>query len=114
MTVAGQLRERLTFQGRKLEDDGFGNMVPGSFGDRFTCAASLRILRGSETVIAGALQGTQALVAFVRYNANAMKDVDNTWRLKDTRTTNVYSIQSFEPDEKRQYARILLKRYIGR
>jgi SPP1 family predicted phage head-tail adaptor len=62
---AGKLRDRVTFQSRRDEPDGFGNVVSTWAGD-FSRWCNVRYLRGSETVIAARLEGRQPVIITVR------------------------------------------------
>ena len=95
-TGAGSLRERVAFQARSVEDDGYGNTVTGDFANVFTAAASYTYLRGGESVMAARLSSKQPIVVRVRTCA-AARAVTTDYRIKDTRTNIVMNIRTIAP-----------------
>lgn len=63
--MAGDLRDRATFERRLDELDGFGNTV-SRWGQGFTRWCHVRYLRGSEAIIAARLEGRQPVIITVR------------------------------------------------
>lgn len=101
------LRYLLHFQQRGDADDGFGNVLPGqgAYETRFTVAAGMRPLRGSEAVMAARLEGRQPYVITLRNHA-AMEAVTPAWRLVDARNTNrIFDLASplADPDGTRKW-----------
>lgn len=100
---AGELRERVAFEYRAAVDDGYGNEVSGDWTLGFRCAARIKPLRGGESVQAARLAGKQPVAITVRVSSNT-RAVTTDWRVRDTRTDEVYNIRSkVNPDEKRAY-----------
>jgi head-tail adaptor len=64
------------------------------------------VLKASETVLAGRLQGTQTVVCTLRYQS-ALAGVDGTWRLRNARTGNDYNIRAVTPDVRKQWCDVL-------
>lgn len=106
MTSAGDLRESIHLQVRSEIDDGFGNVTSGPFETVHTMPARIRVLKGSETVIAGRLAGTQTAVLTVR-SQPAMTTIDTSWRAVDARRGTVFNIRSITPSERGDYFDIL-------
>lgn len=110
MATAGALRERVRFQRRPNEDDGFGNPQSGEFTDVHECAARIMPKLGSETVLASRLSGIQPFLVTVRM-CSVLADLAADWRLVDARNSDrVFNIKSFSnPDEHRQYLELLVE-----
>ncbi len=106
MTGAGHLRELVNFQNRTEEDDGYGNVVTGPFETVWSAPARIQILRGTETVMAGRLTGTQTVAITIRWQP-AIAAVDSAWRIQNARSNEVYNIRSIEPDERKAAVNIL-------
>lgn len=93
MPGAGQLRERLRFEARgAVTDDGFGN-VEDTWASKFTCAARIMPLKGSETVIGQRLAGVQPVIITIRSCCKA-REVSPAWRAVDTRRGTVFNIRA--------------------
>lgn len=90
---AGALRERLEFQKRTTSPDEYGNEQT-AWMTVFTDAAGLTPLKGSETVIAARLTGTQPYIIRIRGSA-AARAVTTAWRAVDARNpTRIFNIRS--------------------
>ena len=114
---AGELRELLDFQQRGTGDDGFGNQIPGAgpWATTFTTAGAVKILKGTETVMAGRLAGKQTLLITVRWQpslAPLQNAAATTVRIVDKRTGIKYRIISVEPDARKQWVQILAEKGI--
>lgn len=108
----GALRDRLHFQRRASEDDGWGNDLPsGPFTTQFTADVNLMARQGTESVVASQLTGVQPFVATVRWSVG-MSRITNAWQLvgaraDDTRVFNVISLPT-DPDGKRQWLQFMV------
>lgn len=88
---AGRQRALLHFQRREAVEDDYGN-TEASFVTVFTDGAELIPLKGSESVIAARLTGTQPYVVRVRSNSNT-RAVGPAWRILDARNpSRVFNI----------------------
>lgn len=108
----GALRERLHFQKRGDEDDGWGNVTPGAgpFETVFTVSAGMRPRTGGEEVTAARLAGRQPYVVTVR-NSSQTRAVTTAWQLVDARNDKrVFAITSplADPDGKNQWLEFLV------
>ncbi|HEV7339833.1 MAG TPA: phage head closure protein [Bosea sp. (in: a-proteobacteria)] len=107
MSTAGDLRESIRLEERVPGgDDGYGNTLPDTWTLRATTPARIRILKGSETVMAGRLQGTQTAVITVR-NQPSLASATNAWRAANARTGQTYNIRAVTPDERGAFVDIL-------
>ena len=108
---AAGLRERMHFQFRPSQDDGWGNDQPGqgAFTTQFTRWAALRPRVGGEAVTAARLDGRQPYVVTVRHDTE-MQSVTTAWRLVDKnnpdRILNIVSPPA-DPDGNRQWLEFL-------
>jgi SPP1 family predicted phage head-tail adaptor len=105
MTQAGDLREKVEFLKLVSVPDGAGGSTQ-SWVVQFAARAAIKVLKAGENVLAGRLQGTQTLVATLRYQA-AVAAVDGTWRLRSVRTGSEYNIRAVTPDVRRQWCDVL-------
>lgn len=105
MTTTGDLREVIELQNFVAVDDGYGGQIQ-EWQTAFTAPARIQILRGTETVIASRLAGTQVLAITMRWQP-AMADVTPAWRARNARSGTMYNIRSVEPDERRQWVNLL-------
>ncbi len=102
MSRAGELRERLAFQRRGTQSDGYGQDVAGDYETQFEERARLRPLRGTETIMAARLQGLQHYTVRVRQSERT-RAISTAWRIVDARdTSRVFAISAppIDPDEK--------------
>lgn len=106
MTGAGNLREVIEMQFRTLVDDGFGNEQAGPWETVWSAPARIQILRGTETVMAGRLGGTQTVAINMRWQPD-FATVSSAWRAKNGRTGEIYNIRSIEPDERKAFVNML-------
>lgn len=105
--TAGDLREVIEIQNYVETDDGYGGFIQ-EWQTAFTAPARIQILRGTETVIAARLAGTQVLAITMRHQP-AMDDVTPAYRAKNGRTGTMYNIRSVEPDERRAWVNLLVE-----
>jgi SPP1 family predicted phage head-tail adaptor len=105
MTAAGDLREKIELLKQVSVSDGAGGSTI-SWEVQVTARAAIKVLKASETVLAGRLQGTQTLVVTLRWQS-ALSDVDGTWRLRNVRTGSEYNIRAVTPDVRRQWVDVL-------
>lgn len=105
-TGAGQLRERIRFERRKtIPDDTYGNVreVWERIGRAF---ARIEPMRGSETVLAQALEGVGLYRITVRY-CSLTAALLTSDRAVNERTGQEYGLMTIEnPDEHRAYIRM--------
>lgn len=81
---AGELRERLRFEKRVTQaDDGYGNRE-GDWQAQFEEIARVRMLTGSEPVIAARMAGVQP-VRITVYSSYRTRLITSGWRAVDTR-----------------------------
>lgn len=108
MTGAGDLREVIEIWTPTDGDDGFGGVIPGAGPPAllFSAPARIQILRGTETVMSGRLQGKQTIAITMRWQPE-FADADSTWTCKNGRTGLSYNIRSIEPDERKAFVNIL-------
>lgn len=99
----GQRRERLRFDRPGL--DQFGELN-GPFAPVFTCSARIQFIRGSETALAGRLQGLSAANITIDSFA-ASRVVTNAWRCVNIRNGDVFDIKSANVSEDRKTVLIL-------
>lgn len=94
MSGAAARRERLSFQVRDvMPDDGFGNRED-KWRTKFQMFARVQPLRGSETVIAARLAGTQPYVITVE-SCRDSRSVTPGWRAVDAREPQrIFNIRS--------------------
>ena len=104
--AAGQLREKVAFDRRSQEEDGFGNFRTTWSGLVPAIAARIQPLRGSEEVQAQRLQGVQPYLVKVRRCA-ATLGVKTSDRVRNLRTGAVYDIRTVTPDEAREYVDLI-------
>ncbi|MBA1157764.1 head-tail adaptor protein [Microvirga mediterraneensis] len=106
--LAGQLRDRLTFEARSVIDDGYGNEVSGPWAAQFTVAARVTTSPGRETVTAQRLAGVNPVDVWVRWSEQT-KNIRTEWRAVDARDPErVFAILSVtDPEEYRRQFRLL-------
>lgn len=105
---AGSLSERVTFQKRTEQDDGYGNPVSGPFADQFTEPARLVPRMGSEPVIAARLTGLQPFTLTVR-SSTRTRDITPAWRAVNARSGKTYNVKTaVNPDERNAYLDMLV------
>lgn len=89
---AGDLTFKVALDAPTQTPNGQGGMLQG-WAEQFTCAAHIRFLRGSETVIAARLAGRQPVVMTVR-NCAAARAVTVDWRIRDLRSGLEYNVRT--------------------
>jgi SPP1 family predicted phage head-tail adaptor len=105
MTKAGDLREEIELQALVTVSDGAGGSTQ-SWETVLTAPARIKTLKAGETVMAGRLQGTATVVVTVR-NQPALADAKTTWKLKNSRTDQMYEIAAITLDEREAFVDIL-------
>ncbi len=111
---AGKLREVLAFD-KKADlsqdsppGDGAGNME-GGFEEQFRLRARIRPLSQREQILADLDQGTEQVVATMRYSAE-LATVTTAWRARGLWNGKEYNIRSVtNPDEKKRFIDMLLE-----
>lgn len=106
MTGAGDLRETVEMQTRAEGEDEYGNPIGGDWATVWSAPARIQILRGTETVMAGRLSGTQTVAITMRWQ-HEFATMNSAWRAKNGRTGEIYNIRSIEPDERKAFVNIL-------
>jgi len=103
---AGDLRERIRFDKRADQEDGYGN-TKDAWEAQFTRSAMFLMKPGSESVLSERLQGRQPVTMIVRFDTLTAL-IKSDWRAVDTRTGIVYAIRAAEDmDRKRQWISII-------
>lgn len=111
MTVAGELRERVTFEKRTAVDDGYGNMSgdwAGAFLDDSSpqvnkqFAARIKPARGGESIQAARLAGHQPVLITVRSTVNT-RTITTDWRVRDVHKDVLYNIRSIVNSDERNF-----------
>lgn len=107
MPSAGQLRDRVRFEARSLDENGDRTGAWGAeAADSITVWAQLVTLRGGEGVMDARLQGRQPIVVVVRATPRS-RTIDATWRIVDQRTDAVYAISAVNPAPRRDFIEFL-------
>jgi SPP1 family predicted phage head-tail adaptor len=104
MPSAGQLRDRITFQGRGSVTDEYGNAQTGPWEDVFTVSANIAPARGREEVLAQRLQGTRPVEITVRWSSQTVQ-IQPHWRAVNARKPDeIYNVHDIrDPDGKRAW-----------
>lgn len=97
---------------RKSEgSDGAGGTTVGWI-EQFNCRAGFQHLRGGETVLAARLEGTHTQVIRVRASSNT-RQVTAEWRIRDTRSGDVFNIKDVTPTDDRLFLDFLCERGVA-
>ncbi|MET0942004.1 MAG: phage head closure protein [Mesorhizobium sp.] len=88
---AGQLIEKVAFDKRIETEDEYGNTV-STWEEQFQHRAKFIQLRGSETVMAGRLEGRSTIIMQVRVCTDTMQ-IGTDWQARDVRRNVAYNIQ---------------------
>jgi head-tail adaptor len=104
---AGQLDENVAFDALDSVADGYGNFQ-NEFVEQFTIRAGYTWLRGGESIQAARLEGQQPLIVRVRAcdDTNRIKP---DWRMRDTRTGDVFAIRGITRSLDRGYLDVLVQ-----
>lgn len=106
---AGALTERVHFQKRDEQDDGYGNPVAGDWTTQFTEPARLQPKLGSEPVLAARLTGVQPFLLVVRSSART-RAVTPAWRAVNARSGAEYNIRTVaNADERNAWLEMLVQ-----
>lgn len=106
MSGGGELRENFAFDKIEQTANDGGGTIPGAWVEQFTARAGVRMLKGSEPIIAQRLQGIQPVVIKIRSSTKS-RLVDTSWRARDKRSDAIYNIRAVTPDAKRAWIEIL-------
>ena len=102
MPAAGDMRERVRFEARAADDDGFGNSST-DWATQFSRAAAYLMKPGSEAVQAARLQSQQPVTIIVRFDPDTQR-ITSEWRAVDERTGEVFAIRAAaDMDRRRQW-----------
>lgn len=117
---SGQLYERVAFDQRVSQPDGYGNEQE-QFVEQFERRAGFTFLRGGEAVIASRLEGRQPIVVRVRRDSDTLK-IQPDWQMRNARDGGwqgtapdqywdgpVYAVRSIAPTEDRQFLDIMVE-----
>lgn len=117
---AGHLFERVAFDERVTQPDGYGNEQE-NFVEQFQRRAGFTFMRGGETVIGARLEGRQPLVVRVRRDSDTLK-IASDWQMRDVRngawqgegdaavwSGPLYAVRSIAPTEDRQFLDIMVE-----
>jgi SPP1 family predicted phage head-tail adaptor len=96
-----RLEERVFLQKPTATADGMGGTEAG-WEDVFETRAHFRYLRGSESVMAGRLQGRLTIVATIPTHDDA-RDVTTDWRMRDARSGTIWNVRSVIPSDERHF-----------
>ncbi|MGR4929053.1 phage head closure protein [Bradyrhizobium sp. CAR08] len=107
MTAAGNLTEKVTLLALVTVPDGAGGSTQ-SWQPQLTARAAIKVLKASETVLAGRLQGIETIVFTLRYQA-ALVTADSTSRLLNVRTGKQYNVRAITPDPRLQWCDLLVQ-----
>lgn len=103
---AGQLTFRVALDMPVSFSNGQGGKKLG-WSEQYQCAAHVRFLRGTETVIAARLAGRQPVVITVR-NCAAARACTVDWRIRDARSGAVYNVRAAPvPSQDRAWLEIM-------
>lgn len=103
---AGDLTFSIALDAPTETPNGQGGILQG-WAQRYTCAAHVRFLRGSEAVISARLAGRQPVVITVR-NCAAARACAVDWRIRDMRSGTVYNVKAAPvPSQNRAWLEIL-------
>lgn len=106
MTMAGELRHRISFARREDVEDEFGN-TQSEFVEQFVVSAKVAAKLGGETVTAARLTGQQPVTIIVRQSSQT-RLIAVDWRARDVRSGVEYAIRSIaDPDDRRAFFEIL-------
>lgn len=108
---AGDLVERVTFDRKGTASDGAGGTTT-AWTEQFTCRAGYTHLRGGETVIAARLEGTHVQVIRVRRSTET-DAVTTDWRIRDTRSGEIFNVRDVTPTRDRQWLDFLCERGVA-
>jgi len=107
--TAGKLFHKVAFLKREMVNPDypydFGNVV-GVWVKQFTCRAEFVHLRGSETVMAGRLQGRHTQIIRVRRSSNT-ETIGRDWAVRDTATDTAFNIRDITPSNDRAFLDVL-------
>ena len=117
---AGRLVEKVAFDQRVSQHDGYGNEQE-QFVEQFERRAGFTFLRGGEAVIASRLEGRQPIVVRVRRDSDTLK-IQPDWRMRNARDGAwqgtspdqywdgpIYAVHSIAPTEDRQFLDIMVE-----
>jgi head-tail adaptor len=104
VTAAGTLIELMAFEAPVSSADGHGGTLTG-WEEQFRTRASLRNLRGGETVQASRLRGVQPVVLTIRAQS-AASAVTPSWRVRDVREGTVYNVRAIVRSDDRAFYEI--------
>ena len=96
---AGELIHGVAFDSPVEAADGYGGTTLG-WQEQFSCRAGFVHLRGGETVMAARLAGKHQQIVTVRSSA-ASRAVTTDWRVRDTRTGDIFNIRDVTPPDDR-------------
>jgi head-tail adaptor len=105
---AGELDQWVAFEELNAIDDGYGNKQQ-AFIEQFRCHAGWSVMRGNESIQGARLEGTQPMIARVRYASQTTARIRHDWRMLDVRTGTYYALHSVSRTPDRGYIEMLLE-----
>lgn len=109
--TAGELRERMSFQQRAVQSDGYGNSQ-GDFETEFTVRAGVTPRFGGETVLAARLAGRAVATIKVRISPDT-RQVTTDWRMLDALNGDIWNIRSIVDSDERGYIEMLCEKGVA-
>lgn len=105
---AGSLQHIVAFEMRAAADDGYGNLVSGSFVEQFRRCAAFVYAGGGESVMAARLAG-RSLVK-VRLHSDAQTQaIKPDWRLRDVVTGSLYALREVDAITSRRWVYLIVE-----
>lgn len=111
MTVAGDLRRRLTFASRGSGVADVDGMVETTFVNRFTVSAEVRPKFGGEELMAARLAGRNVATITVRRNPTTLP-ITTDWTATDVGSGEVWNVRSppIDPNQDGQFLEMLAEK----
>lgn len=108
---AGDLFYSVAFEKQSSSADGFGGRT-ASWSTQFACRAAYVHLHGGEAVQAARLESRHPQIITVR-RSSLTAGVTAEWRIRDTRTEEIFAIRDVEPETNRGYISFLCEKGIA-
>lgn len=107
----GELYYSVAFDRQGSAPDGYGGTIT-TWVQQFSCRAAFTHLRGGEAVLAARLENRHPQVITVRRSAQTAL-VTAEWRIRDTRTGDVFAIKDVEPQTDRSFIGFLCEKGVA-
>ena len=108
---AGELDHAVAFDAQGAAADGYGGTTT-AWVQQFACRAAFMHLRGGEAVRAARLEGQHTQVIRVRASSDS-RQVTTDWRVRDTRTGDVFNVRDIEPSLDRRFIDFLCQKGVA-